>query len=494
MTRIALLFLLASAPLAVAQTVPANGREAVEARREARVRATAQGQVLARAASGTRLVSLRERSGWREVSWEGRSAWIDSGDLRARAAEMAEISRDVRARAQRSTRATSRGDLRRGDAYVVLERVSGWVRLQVGRETGWVQEQATARIVSGSGSAGATTPATTRGPASAGSAGTSAGARQLLSQRSGFGRNARGGDPSLVYRVTSLGDRGSGTLREACESNRPYWIVFSRQGTIKLRSPIRIRSNKTLDGRGQRVVIEGGLRIEAARNVIITDLAITSPKDDAILITGRGGSSTSDFECRDIWLNHLELYASDDGLIDIRGGTNVTVSWCYFRNHAKCCLMWKDRGGRIVSGMRVTMHHNLFDKTTRRNPNFAGGKLDYVNNYVRGFYEYGLGSFDEAQVLSEANVYEARSGWISFSRDPNTGDYDFLISKLGMTLDWSGRKAGRIKSKSDEARNGAKLKTRKENEVFERSGYYSLRVDRADERLRQALINGAGPR
>jgi pectate lyase len=325
-------------------------------------------------------------------------------------------------------------------------------------------------------------------------AGTRSGARRLLAERVGFGRAARGGDPGLVYRVTTLSDSGSGSLRRACESDRPYWIVFAKSGTIKLRSRLRIRANKTLDGRGRNVVIKGEVRLEGVRNVIINDLAITSPKNDAILLTGNGGSSVRDFEVRDVWLHHLELYDSEDGLVDLRGATDVTVSWCHFRDHAKVALMWKEKRGRSAKGMRVTMHHNFFDGTTRRNPSFNYGKLDFFNNYVSGFWEYGLGYYEDSRVLSEGNIYSARRGWINFGRDPNSGDYDFFVKKGAVINDWAGRRPGKLRSVGDARRNGAKIVTRGEQDVFSRSTYYRLTPEAAGDRLQQKIVNGVGPR
>ena len=51
--------------------------------------------------------------------------------------------------------------------------------------------------------------------------------------------------------------------RDAAAKRYPAWIVFDVSGTIHLRSFLNIESDKTIDGRGKRVVITGhGIRVK----------------------------------------------------------------------------------------------------------------------------------------------------------------------------------------------------------------------------------------
>ena len=72
-------------------------------------------------------------------------------------------------------------------------------------------------------------------------------AETLWAERAGFGSAASGGDPDNLYRVTSLNDGGSGSLRAALESDEDYWIIFDVEGGITHIDPVRVHSNKTVD-------------------------------------------------------------------------------------------------------------------------------------------------------------------------------------------------------------------------------------------------------
>src|ERR1044071_3190297 len=89
--------------------------------------------------------------------------------------------------------------------------------------------------------------------------------QSLLNERVGFGRNATGGAGGEVYWVTSLadsydpttGEATYGTLRWGLEhDDNSRWIMFAVNGTINLpNSPIQVRSNKTIDGRGASITL-----------------------------------------------------------------------------------------------------------------------------------------------------------------------------------------------------------------------------------------------
>ena len=66
--------------------------------------------------------------------------------------------------------------------------------------------------------------------------------------------------PERRVGVGAGADDGRGSLREACRAEEPLWIVFEVSDTIHLRSYVRVSSYKTIDGRGQRVVVGGQQR------------------------------------------------------------------------------------------------------------------------------------------------------------------------------------------------------------------------------------------
>lgn len=51
-------------------------------------------------------------------------------------------------------------------------------------------------------------------------------------------------------------------------------------------------------------------------------------------------------------------------------------------------LHWKDADNQEAPGMRVTYHHNYFDKVTRRSPQFSYGLAEFFNNYLFQWYEF----------------------------------------------------------------------------------------------------------
>ena len=130
-------------------------------------------------------------------------------------------------------------------------------------------------------------------------------------------------------------DDGRGSLREACRAAEPLWIVFEVSGTIHLQSYLRVSSHKTIDGRGQRVVLTGkGLQLKSCHHVIVCNLVFEGGRGhDVDGIQIKPGSTN-------IWIDRCTLADYDDGLIDItRQSTDITVSRSSLFNSipATCC-------------------------------------------------------------------------------------------------------------------------------------------------------------
>jgi pectate lyase len=335
-------------------------------------------------------------------------------------------------------------------------------------------------------------------------------AAALLEELEGFGQHTEGGDPDRLYTVTTLdhGD-GPGTLRRALQSAEPYWIVFDVDGTITLdNDEIRVRSRKTVDGRGRDITINGHLRLEDARHVILTDLKLTNDLDghctqagDVVTIEGTAGASPSDFSSRHIWLHHLEIFNGGDGLLDIRGGTDVTVSWSHLHTHKKGLLLRDPEEYQPEqSGMRITMHHDLFDRISLRGPQLVGGRMHYANNHQRRFYEYGAGSLGGARFLSEQNVYEAREGAFCLfgddCADPNPcGDQDAAVSKQALVTEWASNGVGYTRSVGDVVRNEAELVENEPGQIdFDPAVDAPVALEPAGDTLVARLAAGTGPR
>jgi pectate lyase len=337
-------------------------------------------------------------------------------------------------------------------------------------------------------------------------------AESLLAERAGFGALTTGGDPDLEYVVTSLGERGPGTLCDALESATAWTIVFDVDGTITWDDDCEVRSDKTVDGRGHDVTVDGTWRLEDVHDVIVSDLSLTrtlrsseeacEQAGDVIVVLGSGGDDPADFTSHDLWFHHLELFDGGDGLIDIRGGTDLTISWSRFRTHKKATLAWQTKDGDEAAGMRVTWHHDHFEGTSVRNPRFHYGEAHFVDNLVEAWWQYGAASYDGARFLSEANVYAAEPDCVGIPGvfpcvDPNPcgGDNDWRVERSDAVVSsGEGNDRGYVDSVGDLLLGGARVSENEPGRVSRPPAPYDVVAEPADAVLEAAVRAGAGPR
>ncbi|NUT36995.1 MAG: polysaccharide lyase family 1 protein [Hamadaea sp.] len=178
---------------------------------------------------------------------------------------------------------------------------------------------------------------------------------------------------------------------------------------------VEITANKTIRGVGANSGLSGTtLNIEDMQpaNVIIQNLNIRGvPGTDAIQIEN----------ATHIWIDHNSMWStieSDvdfyDGMIDItHAGDYITISWNVIRDHWKTSLVGHSDGnaGEDVGHLRITYHHNWFDRTFERSPRVRFGETVHVfNNYYTNINNntssYAIASTMNAGVLVEANVFE----------------------------------------------------------------------------------------
>ena len=183
----------------------------------------------------------------------------------------------------------------------------------------------------------------------------------LLTERVGFGAEATGGAGGQLCIVSSTDNDGPGTLRNCIEgAEEPTWVRFAIDGDIRLRTPVALPSDMTIDGREHYIRLFGhGFELHDVSNVIVTNIIFKEGNDggdnDAIQI--KHGA-------HDIWIHHVSLSNYGDGLIDItRAATDVTISWCKFSNHRKVMLIGSDPDQTDDRNIRVTLHHNWFKRT-----------------------------------------------------------------------------------------------------------------------------------
>jgi pectate lyase len=178
---------------------------------------------------------------------------------------------------------------------------------------------------------------------------------------------------------------------------------------------VEITANKTIRGVGANSGISGTtLNIEdmSPANVIIQNMNIRGVRGtDAIQIENASH----------IWIDHNTMSStieSDpdvyDGMIDItHAGDYITISWNIVRDHWKNSLVGHSDGNESedTGHLRITYHHNWFDRTFERSPRVRFGETVHVfNNYYSNINNntesYAIASTMDAGVLVEGNVFE----------------------------------------------------------------------------------------
>lgn len=285
----------------------------------------------------------------------------------------------------------------------------------------------------------------------------------------GFADRTTGGRGGAVYWVTHLEDAGEGSLRRGAASQGPRWIRFAVSGDLDLGSPLTITSNLTIDGRGAKIRIRRfGFVIDGHSNVIIENLIFEDGEDDAIrMVNG----------ARRLWIDHCSFARWKDGQIDItRAATDVTVSWSRFSDQDKVMLISAGPDAVADRDIRVTLHHNYFNRTVERHPRLRFGKVHAYNNYYYAWRSYGAAASMFGELLSQANIFDA--GW----------DKEALLTRAGRDPEH-----GFIRSVGDRALHGARLDEREPARVFDPAAYYSSAVvEPADECLRARVRDRAG--
>ena len=185
-------------------------------------------------------------------------------------------------------------------------------------------------------------------------------------------------------------------LADALESSAPLTIRV--RGSLTMPDKMNdVRSNKTVLGESG-AVLDNGLNISGATNVIVRNLTFRGWDDDAINVQGS----------RNVWIDHNTFDSGYDGAVDVKRESDfVTVSWNRVMNHTKSMLLGHDDGHTADRGkLRVTYHHNWFDGSRERHPRVRFGDPVHVfNNYYNGA-DYGVASTMGAGVLVESNYFE----------------------------------------------------------------------------------------
>ncbi|WP_434446990.1 carbohydrate-binding protein [Lentzea sp. E54] len=217
-----------------------------------------------------------------------------------------------------------------------------------------------------------------------------------------------GGAGGTTVTVSTFAD-----FRTQAQSSGAKTILVN--GMLSGSGTVEITAGKTIRGVGASSGISGTtLNIEDMKpaNVIIQNMNIRGVRgNDAIQIEN----------ATHIWIDHNTMSSTIendpdyyDGMLDITHGADyITVSWNVVRNHWKTSLVGHSdsNAGEDRGHLRVTYHHNWFDRTFERSPRVRFGETVHVfNNYYTNVNNnsasYAIASLMDAGLLVEGNVFE----------------------------------------------------------------------------------------
>jgi len=220
---------------------------------------------------------------------------------------------------------------------------------------------------------------------------------------------------------------------------------IASQMAQQARVRIRPGSNTTIVGLDNDATIRGawldirGSATAPRTNIIIRNITFQdtydcfpawAPNDGALGAWNSQYDSISLRDTTNVWIDHNTfedrttadetlplhfgvIFQIHDGLVDITNASDlVTVSWNKFRNHDKNMLIGSsDNAPLDVGKLRVTLHHNSFDRIGQRAPRVRFGQVHLYNNLydVRDTpnYGYSWGVGIQSQIYAEENVFIA---------------------------------------------------------------------------------------
>ena len=197
-----------------------------------------------------------------------------------------------------------------------------------------------------------------------------------------------------------------GSLRECAEKDGSVWILFKNDGAYNLQSPLRIKSNKTIDGRGRDVRITGmGILTNESSNLIFENLTFTAPAITAQDTSSRRALSIHNMS-HHVWIDHclFEEYPLIE--LDIkRSSYAVTVAWSRFENAQSGILFGLEPDIYVDTLQTLTLHHNYFANLELRGVLSRHGRLHAFNNSFYDVRQAGIECSDSASCYIEGNVF-----------------------------------------------------------------------------------------
>lgn len=251
----------------------------------------------------------------------------------------------------------------------------------------------------------------------------------------GGGMYTTGGRGGKVYHVTNLNNSGTGSLRAAVEASGKRIVVFDVAGTIALQKGLEIK-NGDLTIAGQTAPGDG---------VCLRNYPVTVKADNVIIRYLRfrlGDQNVNDGDDtiwgryrQNILLDHCSMSWCIDECASFYANRNFTMQWCLLGEslHNSGHSKGSHGYGGIWGGAPASFHHNILAHHDSRNPrfdepnaydftglingvttNYKGEsgfsnddrKIDYRNNVVYNFCNFGAYGGEGAQVNFVGNYYK----------------------------------------------------------------------------------------
>lgn len=230
----------------------------------------------------------------------------------------------------------------------------------------------------------------------------------------GYGKWTVGGRGGRVLTVTNLNDGGEGSFRDAVEQTGARIVVFAVDGTIELKSPLRINNDSiTIAGQsapGDGICLKDYPLVVNASNVIVRYIRVRVGDRYRLDSDGVGGGR---YGQKNVILDHLSVSWSIDECLSIYKTENLTVQWCLVAHSLNTSVHTKGSHGfgGIWGGYKATFHHNLLANHASRNPRFSsvdGTKwVDYRNNVVYNWgFKTAYGGGHHAEINMVNNYYK----------------------------------------------------------------------------------------
>ncbi|HEY8278127.1 MAG TPA: hypothetical protein VIH99_00800 [Bdellovibrionota bacterium] len=332
----------------------------------------------------------------------------------------------------------------------------------------------------------------------------------------GYGAATTGGctDAQCLCQVTNTKDSGPGSLRDCVAGDKSKWVVFKGEGRgeIKVKGPILVGSNTTIDGRGPGAVTISStdqelMFIRGSSNVIVSDLKFhvdhastkCSNPQTAIDTKDCGGGIMIFDGSRNVWINQSSFDSCTGKCIAVwafgnsinstgkaQGGDLISISGNVFRNSYYGVLAGADHniGDRQKPIDRVTLYLNYFEDITKRSPRVSEfSHLHAFNNVMRNWganncndekdEAFAASTASGAQLLLESNWFEAR---------PGAGSCKQAVNLEG----------GSVRAAGNDMKNGAKVAQNQPTRVFNPT-YQDGRKPMTTA-LRNKIMKNTGPR